>query len=42
MDRFHADAVADFFWSGLGILWVFTVVMVGWPFFVWGTLRGVW
>ena len=40
MDRFHADAVGDFFRSGLGVLWVFAVVMVGWPYFLWWTLRG--
>ena len=37
---FHADAVGDFLHIGLKVLWVFSVVMVGWPYFLWWTLRG--
>jgi len=39
MDRFHADAHADFYRSGVGVLWVITIVVLGWPLFVWRTLR---
>lgn len=38
MDRFHADALGDFFCSSAGIIWVFTVVLLGWPYFLWETL----
>ena len=39
LDRFHADALADFFRSSLGVLWVYTVVLLLWPCFVWWTIR---
>ena len=37
---FHADAVVDFLHIGFKVLRVFSVVMVGWPYFLWWTLRG--
>lgn len=39
MDRFHADALADFFSSRAGAIWVFSVVVAGWPYFLCRSLR---
>ncbi len=39
LDRFHADALADFLRSSMGVLWVYAVVMALWPVFLWQTRR---
>lgn len=34
MDRYHADAQGDFLRSETGILWVYFVVLILWPWFL--------